>query len=1232
VPALPTSANHYYRWSNGQLGSSIILDGSGGTGNIEGRYTVQIMNNGCKQEITQRVEAADFGATSPAATTAYTQPSCASANGSITVTPATTTISNLFLQPYSQGNSISDLSAGVYYSKLYFTGSGANNCTSILTHNLSNSGTSPATTPAITNAGCFGSNTGSITLTGASGYAYGWNNGATGISISNIPAGTYTLHGVNGTCHTYQSFTIEQNQEVTQVVTSNLSACSTSNAQINISQISPIGTTYWYNGTTLNSTNFGYRLNGVNAGTYPILAVSANCSTITNIVLHPIAPLTAQTTVTQSSCQEGNDAEIALHITGGTPMAASGINYTTYNVVMNPGNILLNSNNVKNLEDATPYSFLITDNRGCTTVANVTPQSTNTCGCLGQGYTMVNRNNNIINAQNLGTFLAANTTYYCTSDIIFDVPYTGNSINFDENTFIMSPGTKMVFTDGTGLRTPSENNNIFRGCDGLWDGIYFKGRGNDAILYHITLQDATNGLVLTDGGRLGIYGSMFYNNKKSIQIFNLDDILVSRQPAFAYVIGGNNTFSCPATPHAWQVTQSDQQISFNNCRNVFIRPRQLSNGTFEAHNTISDAVIGIDIKESDLGLYGTDFSNINRGATPASHAGGVYCDRNPSRSYFLNIGSALPKHAVSFTDCSRGILEYNRDFNVTSTSFSLCDNAIAGAFNIGKTISITDNQMDFVGSGISLNASVNSGINIKNNSITTVNPNYQKEFGILNLDHANAGNHLSITANAITTGGYAGIHVSNNGYGNIDQNNILNARNINHQSTHKYAGILLQNNVKMTVSCNQNYITQGAWSLGNFTNITNAYSTDMTLQCNNNWNARQGIQFTGNSLGSKILGNQFRGSFYGLVLGEQVGSNLYGGTLGPQQLNNQNNTPGNKYLGYDNNGTFYGAAILSINSYAANNAFWVNNGIYNPLTNNAIGLATAFLPNNQPAYVPFACPRECENDIPWDEASLEGLEQFSEQLSTQPNDEALYQWLQEKELLKKIKEDPTLLTSAILNDFYQDQMNSDKEKLAETQVAVSFITDESSGAITPEIRLMRINEAKEKLAEVNPIEIYAINEKKVTETKLNLWGEERTILTQQEYDENLAIANMCPYIGGPSVYEARAIVYSQNQELIFDDQLFCANVAMRKRKIDSTSYFDGGLKVFPNPASTVLNIQNLNSEVLQIEIKNQLGNIVVQEKVVDNKINVESLSNGLYLYIVKSNDVVKAIGKISIIH
>lgn len=123
-----------------------------------------------------------------------------------------------------------------------------------------------------------------------------------------------------------------------------------------------------------------------------------------------------------------------------------------------------------------------------------------------------------------------------------------------------------------------------------------------------------------------------------------------------------------------------------------------------------------------------------------------------------------------------------------------------------------------------------------------------------------------------------------------------------------------------------------------------------------------------------------------------------------------------------------------------------------------------------------------------------------------------------------------------------------------------------------------------------------------------------------------------PYIGGPSVYEARAIVYSQNQELIFDDQLFCANVAMRKRKIDSTSYFDGGLKVFPNPASTVLNIQNLNSEVLQIEIKNQLGNIVVQEKVVDNKINVESLSNGLYLYIVKSNDVVKAIGKISIIH
>jgi hypothetical protein len=115
-------------------------------------------------------------------------------------------------------------------------------------------------------------------------------------------------------------------------------------------------------------------------------------------------------------------------------------------------------------------------------------------------------------------------------------------------------------------------------------------------------------------------------------------------------------------------------------------------------------------------------------------------------------------------------------------------------------------------------------------------------------------------------------------------------------------------------------------------------------------------------------------------------------------------------------------------------------------------------------------------------------------------------------------------------------------------------------------------------------------------------------------------SNMCPYIGGPAVFEARAIVYSQNQELIFDDQDLCANVAMRKRKELNVEFVNNSIRVYLNPSKQVFNFEKadvLVNDVIKIQIKDITGRIVKTEEATGlNKTTIDLLNQmgGVYLY------------------
>jgi hypothetical protein len=126
---------------------------------------------------------------------------------------------------------------------------------------------------------------------------------------------------------------------------------------------------------------------------------------------------------------------------------------------------------------------------------------------------------------------------------------------------------------------------------------------------------------------------------------------------------------------------------------------------------------------------------------------------------------------------------------------------------------------------------------------------------------------------------------------------------------------------------------------------------------------------------------------------------------------------------------------------------------------------------------------------------------------------------------------------------------------------------------------------------------------------------------------------LCPYIGGPAVYEARAIIYSQDANLVFDDQDLYANVAMRKRKDLVNATFNNSLKIYPNPASTILNFSGSFEGEAQLIVESVIGETILNEITVSgNSVSVANIENGIYLYTIIANGQIRGQGKIAIVH
>jgi PKD repeat protein len=296
-----------YAWSNGATSANI-------SSLAAGAYTLTITDgNGCTKQGSATLTAPSAIVISGTATNV----SCAGQNnGSISVSATGGTGTKTFTwNNGASGASVSNLAAGSYT----VTATDANGCTQTQSYTITNP-TAIVISGTATNGACSGANTGSITVSATGGTGtktFSWSNGASGATISNLAAGSYTVTAsdANG-CSVTQTYTISSSPAITITGTPTNPTCAgVNNGSITASATGGTGnkTFSWSNGAT------GATASNLGGGSFTVTATDANgCTATQSFTLTAPSAIAITGTATNVSCNAGSNGSITVSASGGT--------------------------------------------------------------------------------------------------------------------------------------------------------------------------------------------------------------------------------------------------------------------------------------------------------------------------------------------------------------------------------------------------------------------------------------------------------------------------------------------------------------------------------------------------------------------------------------------------------------------------------------------------------------------------------------------------------------------------------------------------------------------------------------------------------------------------------------------------------------------------------------------------------------------------------------------------
>lgn len=346
-------APYTVKWSNGATGNAV-------TGLTQGVYFVTVTDaKGCKKDAQVNVSKENginlmF---------LKTDPTCGLTNGSLEGC-----IPGGGLGPYtfnwSNGattQTITNVGPGTY--KLVVTdGAGCKDSSSITVGNTSTMILSTETTQSL----C-GRSEGSASITsvmgGSAPFTYKWSNGATTPSISNIPAGSYTVTVTDATgCSEFLTINVTNSNDFTLAINKTDAACNTISTGSATAQLTGgTGTiTYrWSTGATAAS------ISNLAAGTYSLtVSDGAGCQQISSVTINNATSLSINTTTTTTLCNAASGSATVSTVAGGI---------TPYSYKWSSGQTTQTATNLP----AGNYTVTVTDASGCSTTGQATVANSN---------------------------------------------------------------------------------------------------------------------------------------------------------------------------------------------------------------------------------------------------------------------------------------------------------------------------------------------------------------------------------------------------------------------------------------------------------------------------------------------------------------------------------------------------------------------------------------------------------------------------------------------------------------------------------------------------------------------------------------------------------------------------------------------------------------------------------------------------------------------------------------
>ncbi len=333
IVAASGTAGALFSWSNNVQGDSNIVSSPG-------MYYVTVSDAAGVCSKLDSINVSSSGLLSLSASS--TNATCGSNNGSASVVATSGTASGYLWSNGSTTATISNLNSGTYSVTVTEVGG----CTATASVVVNSTGSLSINATAVGTT-CGNSN-GSVTVAVTSGTAIGylWSNGATTISVSNLPAGTYsvTVDAGGGCTATASAIVNGSGSNQVSIQSADSVFCSGDSTQV----CAPAGfvSYLWNTGATTSC------IQAKNAGNYRVTVTdNANCTASSNTIPLAVYPL----------------PPVSVSVNGDTLKAFNAVTYQWY---LNGAEISGATSSVYVAQQAGSYQVAVTDSVGCRAFSN----------------------------------------------------------------------------------------------------------------------------------------------------------------------------------------------------------------------------------------------------------------------------------------------------------------------------------------------------------------------------------------------------------------------------------------------------------------------------------------------------------------------------------------------------------------------------------------------------------------------------------------------------------------------------------------------------------------------------------------------------------------------------------------------------------------------------------------------------------------------------------------------